>query len=332
MRTPMRRQFPIDSPLHLFSEEEVTAIFAAGHERRCALDEVVVREGEPGDSMFFVLDGYAGARLDSGAMARSYGPGSYFGELSFINPGHRRSATIVATTALTVQVIDQASIETLVATHPRAIFTLLRRTCAFLVDAERNLVSDLRRRNRELQDTAQTLEHTRNRLSEEEAAARTDALTGLVNRRGFEAELPGFLERAAALEEPLALVALDLDGFKPLNDTAGHAAGDALLRAVGGVLQRSIRERDLACRLGGDEFVVLMPGVEAEAARARAEMLRRLVDAVEQPNAAAGLRVTATLGGAMFRAGDDAEALLQRADQALYAAKRAGRQRVDWAE
>jgi GGDEF domain-containing protein len=75
-----------------------------------------------------------------------------------------------------------------------------------------------------------------------------------------------------------------------------------------------------------------MPGVEAEAARARAEMLRRLVDAVEQPNAAAGLRVTATLGGAMFRAGDDAEALLQRADQALYAAKRAGRQRVDWAE
>lgn len=328
----MRMSFPLDSPLYLFSDAEVAALFAAGREQSYAVDEVILREGEPGDSMCFVLDGYAGARLDSGAMARSYGPGSYFGELSFINPGHRRSATIVATTALRLQVIDQATIDALIASHPHALFSLLRRTSAFLVDAERNLVSDLRRRNRELRDTAQVLEQTRGRLDEEEAAAHTDALTGLVNRRGFEAEFPGFLERARALGEHLALVALDLDEFKALNDTAGHAAGDALLRAVGEVLLRSIRERDLACRLGGDEFVVVMPGVDAVTARARVETLRGLIDGLTQPGAAQGIRVTSTLGGALLRPGESAEALLARADAALYQAKRAGRKRVDWAD
>src|SRR5207247_2295823 len=124
----------------------------------------------------------------------------------------------------------------LIATHPSAIFTLLRRTCAFLVDAERNLIANLRRRNVELEETVKKLEFTRSRLTQEEETARTDGLTGLYNRRGFDAELPNFIERARAIGSGLALIAMDLDHFKPVNDTLGHAAGDFVLRGVGKIL------------------------------------------------------------------------------------------------
>ena len=87
--------------------------------------------------MFFLVEGNAEARLATGKNVRSYGPGSYFGELSFINPGHRRSTTIVATAPTKLHVLDQTSVKSLLATHPSAIFTLLRRACAFLVFARR---------------------------------------------------------------------------------------------------------------------------------------------------------------------------------------------------
>ncbi len=326
----MAPRFPIDSPLHVFTEDEVNATFAAGTERLCEIDEVIVREGEPGDSMFFLLDGFAGARLETGAMARTYSPGSYFGELSFISPGHRRSATIVATTRARLQVIDQISIERLLTTHPRVVFTLLRRACSFLVDAERNLISDLRRKNHELSDTLQKLDLTRQRLSEEEAIARTDFMTGLSNRRGFDEAFPLFLDRATALNAGVALLALDLDEFKQVNDLLGHAAGDEVLRRVATVLEAGVRRSDLPCRFGGDEFFVLLGDLSVTAAQARAESLRKELEAMAHPGNERGLRVTATIGGTMYRPGETADELMRRADEALYAAKNAGRNRISW--
>ena len=324
----MRFRFPPESPLHQFTEEEVQAVFAAGTERSCAVDEVLVTEGEPGESMFFVLDGYVGARLDSGAMVRSYPPGSYFGELSFINPGHRRSTTIIATTPALLLVVDQASVQSLLQTHPGVIFRLLRRACAFLVDAERNLISDLRRRNAELQATITKLEFTRRKLSEEEETSRTDVLTGLSNRRAFDLELPGFIARAAG--GALALLVMDLDEFKAVNDTLGHVVGDAVLREVGKILQQGVREGDLPCRFGGDEFVIVLAGVDEVTARERGEVLRAAIGTMPHAGNERGLRVTATMGGTLYRAGESAEVFLDRADQALNAAKRAGRGRLGW--
>jgi diguanylate cyclase len=326
----VRTVHPPDSPLHLFTEDEERAVFAAGHELTLATDDIVVREGEPGDSMFFVLDGYVGARLDSGAMVRSYAPGTYFGELSFINPGHRRSATIIATTPAKLLRVDQTSVQSLLATHPRLIFTLLRRACSFLVDAERNLISDLRRRNAELQETVKKLEFTRLQLSEEERRARTDQLTGLFNRRAFHLELPGFIARSFGVPGTLALLALDLDEFKPVNDTLGHAAGDAVLTGVGRLLQEGVRQTDFPCRFGGDEFLVLLADVDEAGAKARAEALRMAISALPHAGNERGLRVTATIGGTLYRPGESAEEFLQRADEALNAAKRAGRDRLGW--
>jgi diguanylate cyclase (GGDEF)-like protein len=327
----VRATFPADSPLHAFTDEEVDAIFEAGSLRLCAEGEGIITQGEPGDSMFFLVEGEAEAVLDTGRAVRSYGPGSYFGELSFINPGHQRSISIVARTAARVQVVDQSSIQSLLATHPRAIFTLLRRACAFLVDAERNLIADLRRRNGELQETIKSLEFTRKRLTQEEETARTDGLTGLYNRRCFDAEIHVFIERARAIGGGLVLIAMDLDHFKPVNDTLGHAAGDFVLKAVGAILQRGVRKTDLPCRIGGDEFVLLLADLSEAEARTRAETLRTEIGTFPHPGNDRGIRITTTMGGTQYRSGESAAELMKRADEALYAAKRAGRNRLGWA-
>jgi diguanylate cyclase (GGDEF)-like protein len=231
-----------------------------------------------------------------------------------------------------VQVLDQRSIASLQASHPSAVFTLLRRTCAFLVDAERNLVADLRRRNDELKDTIARLDLTRRQLSREEEAARTDGLTGLSNRRAFDAELPVLMDRAKAIGKGLALLALDLDHFKPVNDGMGHAAGDFVLREVGKLLREKVRATDLPCRIGGDEFIVLLVDLDEAAARKRAETLRVAIGGFPHPGNEQGVRITTTMGATMYRPGEAAEDLLRRADAALYEAKRAGRNRVSWVE
>jgi diguanylate cyclase (GGDEF)-like protein len=326
----VRFSFPPDSPLHAFAEDEVDAIFAAGSLRSVPAGSPILVEGEPGDSMFFLIEGQAEAQLHSGKTVRRYGPGSYFGELSFINPGHRRSTTVVATVDTQVRVLDQSSVASLIATHPKAIFTLLRRACAFLVDAERNLIGDLRRQNAELQETVKNLEFTRARLSHEELTARTDALTGLFNRRGFDAELKNFMERARAIGGGLALIAMDLDKFKPVNDTMGHPAGDFVLRGVGKILTEGVRKSDLPCRVGGDEFIILLADLTEEEAKSRAEAVRVAIGKLEHPGNERGIQITSTMGGTLYRPGESAEDLMRRADETLYEAKRAGRNRLGW--
>lgn len=326
----MALALPEDSPLRVFTDDELEAILAAGRPRDFGANETIFAEGQPGDSMFVLLEGRADAQLGNGLKVRSYGPGSYFGELSFINPGHLRSATLCTTAPSRLRELTQQSIQSLIVSHPNAIFTLLRRTCAFLVNAERSLITDLRARNTELQETIRRLEFTRARLSEEEMTARTDGLSGLYNRRAFDAELPGFMQRAKAINTGLALLAMDLDHFKPVNDTLGHGAGDAVLRGVGKVLQAGVRRTDLPCRIGGDEFVILLTDLTEEAAKKRAEALREAIGSMPHPGNEQGIRVTTTMGGTMLRPGETAEEFTHRADEALYAAKRGGRNRVGW--
>ncbi|MCX8135279.1 MAG: EAL domain-containing protein [Roseococcus sp.] len=155
-----------------------------------------------------------------------------------------------------------------------------------------------------------------------EREARTDSLTGLMNRRAVTEALALHLARG----EPLALIAVDLDHFKEANDTEGHEAGDALLRAAARRLRRCLRRTDIVGRIGGDEFVAFLPGVREEGeVRAIAERVRRaLHESVPYRNRR--LRLGATLGVAL--APGDAttgEALLRAADAALMRAKRAGR-------
>jgi two-component system cell cycle response regulator len=159
----------------------------------------------------------------------------------------------------------------------------------------------------------------------------TDALTGLFNRRYMESHLGTLIEQATGRGKPLATLVIDIDYFKSINDSHGHDAGDDVLRDFALRIKRSIRGIDLACRYGGEEFVVVMPETDMTVAAMVAERLRRRI-AAEPFAIAQGSRhvaVTISIGIAGLRGKDDTAAnLLKRADQALYRAKRDGRNRV----
>ena len=156
-----------------------------------------------------------------------------------------------------------------------------------------------------------------------EHLASHDSLTGLPNRHRLQRELPHALDHAAASGSGLALLYLDLDGFKAANDRGGHEAGDRLLREVADRLQQGVRQGDLVARVGGDEFVVMLPGCrDAGAIRKIAEALRaRLRLSYSLPDGLIELDVS--VGIARFPAdGSDLDTLLAHADRAMYAAKR----------
>ena len=173
-------------------------------------------------------------------------------------------------------------------------------------------------------------DHLRDRLEESVELALTDALTGLNNRRYLETHLKALAEQARAANRPLSVLFADVDSFKAINDTYGHDAGDAVLRELASRLRRNTRNIDLACRIGGEEFVVVMPDVGADRASQAAERLRACIAGEPfQVDGERCLQVTASVGIATLDGvHDSAEGLLRRADQALYLAKRGGRNRV----
>ncbi|WP_353860532.1 PleD family two-component system response regulator [Azospirillum formosense] len=160
--------------------------------------------------------------------------------------------------------------------------------------------------------------------------ALTDSLTGVFNRRYINAHLPRLLERAIDNHKPVAVLLFDIDHFKVVNDSYGHTVGDEVLKEVSNRASRNLRTFDLVARLGGEEFVVILPDTDAEAALTVAERLRtRIADTPFKVSADAGeIPVTVSIGvAAGGRLGDTAEGLIRRADEALYEAKRAGRNR-----
>ncbi|MEQ1771097.1 MAG: diguanylate cyclase [Devosia sp.] len=162
------------------------------------------------------------------------------------------------------------------------------------------------------------------------ALAVTDELTGLYNRRYFDRHLSLMLDKAREQERDMAVMLIDMDFFKSVNDTHGHDIGDSVLKEFAQRLRRNIRGVDLACRFGGEEFVVLMPDTDYRQAQSVAERVRMSV--AERTFQAPGerpLTVTCSVGVALNeQAQDSPESILKRADVALYRAKREGRNRV----
>jgi diguanylate cyclase (GGDEF)-like protein len=164
------------------------------------------------------------------------------------------------------------------------------------------------------------------RWTEEQASeARIDSLTGLANRRALEEILAAEISRAQRFSHQLAVVLLDLDRFKAINDSFGHAAGDVMLRAVGRLLTSLARQGDTVVRWGGEEFVVVLPETDLAGARRFAERLRRTIEA----QAVGDMKTSASCGVATMLPEDTVEELLSAADQALYQAKSNGRNRTE---
>ena len=162
------------------------------------------------------------------------------------------------------------------------------------------------------------------------ALATVDSLTGLYLRDTFFRRLQEEHARAKRYDGAYALLMLDLDGFKGINDREGHLAGDRYLRAAGAAIRSRLRGADVACRYGGDEFCVLLPETDLDGARPIAERLRAAIADLVVDLDTGSVRTTCSIGVSVHpdHAGGDVRALLLRADQALYQAKRAGRDRV----
>jgi two-component system cell cycle response regulator len=191
-------------------------------------------------------------------------------------------------------------------------------------------VNELRARVRTQLRRKLYTERLRATVSSAVELAITDPLTGLYNRRYLEAHLNSVVARAIATAKPACLLLFDIDHFKDINDTYGHDAGDDVLRDFAERLRRGVRGIDLVARYGGEEFVLIMPETDASFAATVAERLRSDVEKVAfTTKSGFSFPVTVSIGLAEWQGpADGAETLIRRADKALYAAKRAGRNRV----
>jgi diguanylate cyclase (GGDEF)-like protein len=205
----------------------------------------------------------------------------------------------------------------------------LRLFCKLVEDGDLHPVLDLGvdKRPDDLTLLAQSFESMRVRLGEQIG---TDPLTGCLNRRAFETRLRTELRQAKRRANTLAVLAIDLDHFKTINDTHGHPFGDLVLTGLANIMKETARDTDAVARLGGDEFVVVLPDTGWEGALTFAERIRRRVDETTFSSPRASMRITISVGVALARGTDpiSATALMQEADQSLYKAKSGGRNRV----
>jgi diguanylate cyclase len=201
-------------------------------------------------------------------------------------------------------------------------------------EAVREAVSKMLEANNKLQSRLEDAERKIQAQAEEirtqQSEARTDALTKLSNRRAFDACLTQCLEKFQADARPFSLLIFDVDHFKRFNDTHGHLAGDEVLRQVGRTLTKTVKNGDVPCRYGGEEFAIIMTNTAAEEAQVAAERIRRAIESMAVQFAGKTLRVTASIGMAVCASGEEAAQLVRRADDGVYASKKAGRNCSHW--
>lgn len=181
-----------------------------------------------------------------------------------------------------------------------------------------------------LRHYARALERQTRHLEAQIAQARTDALTGLANRRALDEELQRRYAESQRSGTPLSIMLIDVDHFKSFNDRNGHRAGDEALRVIAATLRDAMRQMDLVARYGGEEFVVLLPGTAIEGAILVAERTRQDLADVKFRYDGKEFSLTVSIGIAQLATNEHVSRMLQRVDQALYAAKGAGRNRSYW--
>ncbi len=304
------------------SPDEFRILAAAGVSRAVLPGEELFRRGEAAQSMFLIDTGEIRLGFDDGLADKVLGPGQYFGELAVFIGRHQRFARAAAETAGVLYEITQSAFKTLVEREPAHVARFMQRSFAYLVAGEHQLVQHLKRRNEDLMQTLDTLRQTRTELTVAQQLVRTDDLTGLSNRRGLYRYLDE-LGRQNLTDLKLALLLVDIDHFKQINDRSGHLAGDAALRAAAEEVRRMAGPLELPCRLGGDEFaLVLRVSDDGELAN-RALGLMSAVRSLRLPSLREH-RLSISIGGAFCADPGGWSSWYSQADRALYDAKRHG--------
>jgi diguanylate cyclase (GGDEF)-like protein len=319
----------MENPVEFLKHVEIFSLLAPGEidsigplfrSCRVGAGEVLFREGDEGSEMFIVQSGAVATsiRLPDGTdrQIAMFHEGNFFGEMSIFEKA-ARSATCTG-----------AEESVLVCLHENDVYRMIRE---FPGIATKIMF-------RMLNITAQRLRDTGEFLSDMvhwgEAARRraiTDELTGAYNRRFLDEAMPGHLDRARIARNPLSIVMVDLDYFRDINENYGHETGDRCIVEVVRVFNRVLRESDILARFGGDEFTILMPEVPSGSALETAERAREQVARLDflQQFEGAVKGITLSMGIASYpEDGDNAAALKQAADRALYRAKESGRNRA----
>jgi diguanylate cyclase (GGDEF)-like protein len=271
--------------------------------RQLAPAEPLLIAGAVNTSLFIVVDGAVEVLLpgvDSPHVR--LGPGECVGELSLID-GQPVSADVLA-----------ASATTLVELSHDHVWALIDSSATFARNLLRVLAGRVRHDHAVLAESSGARRHY-------ERLSMVDSLTTLHNRRWFDTMFPLQAARLQQEGRPGALLMVDVDRFKALNDALGHAVGDVVLKRISAALTAGLRPGDLLARYGGEEFTALLADIDERAAREVAERLRQLVEAPGDDTPAC----TVSIGVASVRAGETLEALVRRADEALFRAKEAGR-------
>ncbi len=236
--------------------------------------------------------------------------------------------------ALALAEVAQRSLATLAelrgAAQPGGMGQVLERLGADMQD----MVRQSEQMTKLLTQSEERIAQLERSLDDARQEASTDGLTGVANRRAFDAALRAMAGDAMNDGSDLAFVLIDIDHFKQVNDRWGHPVGDEVLRMIAATLTRHVRGGDLVARYGGEEFAVILPGAGEHGAVAAAENLRLAVEAQVLSNAApgSGIRVTISAGASCYEHGESLAVWLARADGALYAAKASGRNRVLFGE
>lgn len=200
-----------------------------------------------------------------------------------------------------------------------------------IVAATRQMEARSRELERRLDAASSEVVQLKDEVEAMRIEATTDSLTGLANRKRFDARLREEAEDAKDTGEPLSLLMLDLDHFKRFNDNHGHLIGDHVLRLLGEVMQQAVKGRDTAARFGGEEFAIILPATAVVHAKAVGNAIRERIARKTIVNRVTGVElgsITLSIGAAQFRPGEPLTELIGRADAALYRAKNGGRNRV----
>lgn len=301
--------------LELFQDvhpEDVQALLQRCDRRDLLAGEVLLSPASRNECVYVVLSGMLQVHIGSpdAPIIASLDVGACAGEMSIIED-RDPSAWVVAAEATHLLVI-----------HQSILWDMVNASHAF----SKNLLVVLSERVR---SHNQVIADSYGNLQKFEKHATTDALTGLGNRHAMEETFPREVRRCVQGGEPVSLIMIDVDRFKEFNDRFGHIAGDRALSAVGHILRNQFRPRDQLVRFGGDEFAVLLPGIALDEAAAIADRVRDAVSAsTGGKDSLIQVPVEISVGVAELRDDDVFETLLRAADEALYRAKDAGRNKV----
>lgn len=307
------------------------ALFAqVARPRAVAVGQRLFRRGGPGNAMYVVASGAVELDWGEGLSGRRLGERAYFGELGLLVGEHTRGADACVLQEGILLELRHDDFHILAARDPHLLAQFLRRAILRAMLSEHVLVASLRRRNQELQETLDALRSTSRRLDQTEALTRTDELTGLANRRGLLLYLQNLREQGMRIGH--ALLLLDCDRFKAINDTYGHLAGDRVLQGVANLLRAVAGKDDIACRLGGDEFCLLLQGQGREDVRRIAGYVADSARMLARMHRHPPQMTTVSIGACLVEPHEtpDWEHCYARVDRALYRAKRRGGGHVEW--